>query len=383
MDKILSELAAVAARPLEYVAQWKRSTGGKVMGSFPMNFPGELAHASGALPVILQEAEDPITVGHGLLYPFYCGFTRSLVDQAAKGDFAVLDGILFGDHCVQLLGAADAVRTQLPDTRVVFYQLISSMNDPWTHGRAMESFRGLKRELEELVGHTISDAAIHASIRVFNQNRRLIRRIYDLRRRGQIGLTSRQMQHIVKSSMIMDKATHNALLEALVSQLERHPLVSAPGVRLHLSGHFCQAPKLELLDMIESCGAIIVGDDLYHGLRYVSTDVREGGDPIDALAEWYMARNTNVPCPTRVQNNVDWDGFLLKAVEQERADGVIVLMAKFCEPHMYYYPEVKEAFERAGMPHLLIETEHESIALEGMRTRVETFVEVLKRRRAA
>jgi benzoyl-CoA reductase subunit C len=60
-----------------------------------------------------------------------------------------------------------------------------------------------------------------------------------------------------------------------------------------------------------------------------------------------------------------------------------VLMAKFCEPHMYYYPEVKEAFERARMPHLLIETEHESVALEGMRTRVETFVEVLKRRRAA
>jgi benzoyl-CoA reductase subunit C len=353
------------------------------MGSFPMNFPGELAHASGALPVILQEAEDPITVGHGLMYPFYCGFTRSVVDQAAKGDFAVLDGILFGDHCVQLLGAADAVRTQLPNTRVVFYQLISSMNDPWTHGRAMESFQGLKRELEQLVGHTVTDAAIHASIRIFNQNRQLIRRIYDLRRQGKIGLTSREMQHIVKSSMVMDKEKHNTLLESLVSDLESRQSGPGRGVRLHLSGHFCQAPKLELLDMIESCGAIIVGDDLYHGFRYVSTDVREGGDPIDTLAEWYMARNTNVPCPTRVQNNVDWDGFLLKAVKQERADGVIVLMAKFCEPHMYYYPEVKEAFERAGVPHLLIETEHESVALEGMRTRVETFVEVLKRRRAA
>jgi benzoyl-CoA reductase/2-hydroxyglutaryl-CoA dehydratase subunit BcrC/BadD/HgdB len=58
-------------------------------------------------------------------------------------------------------------------------------------------------------------------------------------------------------------------------------------------------------------------------------------------------------------------------------------MANFCEPHMYYYPEVKEAFERHGVPHLLIETEHESTALEGMRTRVETFVEILKRRQAA
>ena len=102
-----------------------------------------------------------------------------------------------------------------------------------------------------------------------------------------------------------------------------------------------------------------------------------------ALAKWYMERNTGVPCPTRVQNDVDWDSFLLKAMEQEKAAGMIVLMAKFCEPHMYYYPEVKEAFEKKGVPHLLIETEHESMAIEGLKTRVETFLEIVKRRQAA
>lgn len=382
MDQILGEMAACAARPLEYAAAWKRSTSRKLMGSFPMNFPGELAHAAGTLPLILQEADDPITVGHGIMYPFYCGFTRSLVDQAAKGDFGILDVILFGDHCVQLLGAADAIRMQLPDTRVVFYQLISSMNDPWTHGRAMESLAGLKHELEEVVGHPVGDDALHASIRLFNKNRQMIRRLYDLRRQGRTTLTSMQMQHIVKSSMIMDKAQHNALLETLLDEVEQEVPSKRRGVRLHLSGHFCQAPKLEILNLIESCGATIVGDDLYHGFRYVSTDVREDGDPIDALAGWYMARNTKVPCPTRVQNNVDWDAYLINAVREEKADGVIVLMAKFCEPHMYYYPEVKEAFERHSVPHLLVETEHESLALEGLRTRVETFVEVVRRRQA-
>jgi bcr-type benzoyl-CoA reductase subunit C len=383
LETLIAELAACAARPLQYAAQWKQATGGKVIGSFPMNFPGELGHAAGALPLILQESEEAITVGHGLIYPFYCGFTRSLVDQAAKGDFSLLDGILFGDHCVQLLGAADAIRMQLPDTRVIFYQLISSMNDPWTHGRAMESFNGLKREMEELAGHAVSDAALRSSIKLFNENRQLIRRIYELRREGKVNLTSRQMQSIVKSSMIMDKARHTELLRGVLAQLESQSAPLSRDVRLHLSGHFCQAPKPELLDMIESCGATVVGDDLYHGFRYISTDVPEDGDPIDALATWYMARNTKVPCPTRVQNNVDWDGFLINAVKNERAQGVIVLMAKFCEPHMYYYPEVKEAFERHAVPHLLIETEHESMALEGLKTRVETFVEVVKRREAA
>lgn len=382
-ESILNEFARVAENPLVYAAGWKQAHGKPVIGSFPMNFPGELAHAAGALPMILQESHDAITIGHGVLFPFYCGYTRSMVDQASKGYFAVLDAIMFGDHCVQLLGAADAIRMQLPDTRVIFFQLISSMCDPWTLGRSIESFRHLRAELEDFIGCPIADAEIARSIALFNRNRQLLRTLYDMRVSGQIVLTARQMQAIVKSSMIMDKSEHTARLERIVMLAEAHNIVhSHTGIRLHLSGHFCQAPKLEILDMIEACGAIVVGDDLYHGFRYFSTDVPEDGDAMAALAQWYMDRNTGVPCPTRVQNNVDWDAYLLAAMERERADGMIVLMAKFCEPHMYYYPEVKEAFEKKGVPHLLIETEHEAMALEGLKTRVETFLEIVKRRQA-
>jgi benzoyl-CoA reductase/2-hydroxyglutaryl-CoA dehydratase subunit BcrC/BadD/HgdB len=66
-------------------------------------------------------------------------------------------------------------------------------------------------------------------------------------------------------------------------------------------------------------------------------------------------------------------------MERSKADGMIVLMAKFCEPHMYYYPQIKEVFETRAIPHLLIETEHEMSALEAVRTRVETFLEIVKR----
>lgn len=382
-EQILGVFEGVASKPLAYAQAWKDRTGGRVIGSFPMNFPGELAHAAGTLPMILQESEDPITLGHGVLFPFYCGYTRSMVDQAARQEFKVLDAIMFGDHCVQLLGAADAIRMQLPDTRVIFFQLISSMCDPWTFGRSVESFQVLKGELEEFIGRPVTDEAMRESIKLFNRNRQLVRKLYEMRKEGKVALSAVQMQHVVKSSMIMDKTDHNALLDQLFAVIEANPEPAPRGIRLHLSGHFCQAPKREVLDMIEDCGAIIVGDDLYHGFRYISTDVAEAGDPIEGLARWYMERNTGVPCPTRVQNNVDWDSFLLKAMEQEKAAGMIVLMAKFCEPHMYYYPEVKEAFEKKGVPHLLIETEHESMAIEGLKTRVETFLEIVKRREAA
>jgi len=35
------------------------------------------------------------------------------------------------------------------------------------------------------------------------------------------------------------------------------------------------------------------------------------------------------------------------------------------------------------VPHLLIETEHDGMALESLKTRVETFVEIVKHRKAA
>jgi bcr-type benzoyl-CoA reductase subunit C len=382
-DAIFAHLELAAENPLESAKAWKDQHGRPVVGSFPMHFPGELAHAAGCLPVILQEKHEPITVGHGMIYPFYCGYTRSVVDQACKGGYDFLDAIMFGDHCVQVLGAADVVRAKLPNTRVHFYQLISSMSDAWSLGRARETFANLKEGLEEMIGRAVSDEAIRASIKLFNENRGLLRHLYDLRREGRVRITARQMQLAVKSSMVMDKATHNGLLRELLAELEARQDKAPRGVRVYLSGHFCQAPKLSILDLIEDCGGIVVDDDLYHGTRFISTDVDEVGDPLTALAQWYLARNLKVPCPTRVDQKADWETYLLDAMDRAKAQGMIVLMAKFCEPHMYYYPEIKEAFERRGTPHLLVETEHEMTMLEPLRTRIESFLEVVKRQSAA
>jgi benzoyl-CoA reductase subunit C len=383
LDTLLARFSDAATHSLENARRWKAETGRRVIGSFPMHFPGELAHASGALPVLLQEAETEITVGLGSFFPFYCGYTRSIVDQALKGEFAFLDAIMFGDHCVQLLGSADAIRCYMPETRILFNQLISSMDAPWAREEARATFVQLKKEFEELFGVSIADESIRNSIRIFNKNRGLIRQLYALRKAGRLAMSARQLQDIIKSSMVMDKETHTAMLEELMASIAAKPPTKPYGVPVYLSGHFCQPPKLALLDLIESCGARVVDDDLYHGYRYIASDVDEQGDPLDALASWYLGRNRKVPCPTRSDGQADWDQFLVDAVSKSNAAGVIILMAKFCEPHMYYYPEIKEAFERHGIAHLLMETEHESMPLEQFKTRIETFLEIIKRRAAA
>lgn len=375
---MIATLKSVADDPVAYAQQWKDRTGGRVIGSFPMNFPSELVHAAGALPVIVQESRTPITEGRSLLAEFYCGYTRSVADQVALGELDVFDAFVAADHCVQLLGAVDVIRWVRPEKPVHFAQFTTAMDDPWTKPRVEGRIDELKAEIESAVGAEVTRDALAASIAIFNENRRLLREVYALRRSGRARITASQMQVLVKSSMVMDVAEHTAVLRELLERLRVDDETNRV-TRLYLSGHFCHAPRPELLDVIEESGAIVVDDDLYTGYRYISTDVPEDGDPLTSLATWYLDRNLAAPCPTRVTVEVDWDRYLIGAVERSNADGVVVLMAKFCEPHMLYYPELRKALDARGIPLLLVETEHEGIPVETLRTRVETFLEKIRR----
>ena len=376
----LARLSEVARNPRRYVDQWRADhPGQKVVGVLPMNFPREIAHAAGTLPVVVQDDQVPVTEGRSLLAEFYCGYTRNLADQAATGRFDQYDAIFMADHCIQLIGAADVVRALLPDTPVFFGMLNSSMNDSWAPRRIAEMMAEFRTEFASFTGHPIDDAGLRASIKAHNQDRRLIRSLFDERSTGNAAFTPGQLQDLVTSSMVMDPVEHHALLRDAASAARAAPRDDR--VRVHLSGHLCHAPKRELLEAIEDSGAIVVDDDLFHGRRYVSTDVDETGDPLDALARWYSQRNVTIPCPTRVQQDADWDVYLVDAVRRSRAEAVIHLLPKFCEPHMLYYPELRKGLDAAGIPQLQLETEHEGMPLESFRTRIEALVERTLRKR--
>lgn len=379
MEDILARMKKAAQAPMEYAAEWKARTDRKVVGLLPMHFPGELAHAAGCLPVVLQDDAEPITVGQSNVFNFYCGLNRSLIDQTMRGSFDGLDAVMFGDHCVQLLGTADIIRAERPNLPILFNQLCTTLDASWAMRETVGTFTQLWKELEELTGAVVTDAAAHSSIHLFNRNRAQMRDLYELRRKGQVTISGRDMQAVVKSSMIMDKAEHVDLMEQLLRALPRRSPTSA-NVPVYLSGHMCHAPKPEIIDMIEESGARVVNDDLFTGWRFIHADMDEARPPLDAMAGWYIEKNRKLPCPTRAIQGADWEDYLLAEVERSGAEGLIILMVKFCEPHMYFYPEIKEAFEDRGIPHLLIETEHEEMPIEALKTRVETFVEIAKRR---
>ena len=131
--------------------------------------------------------------------------------------------------------------------------------------------------------------------------------------------------------------------------------------------------SLPLLDFIEQCGGMVVGDDFCFGGRYGQVKIAEEGVALAELAKGYLNR---VPCG-RMKNNKDRFEFLLSEVARTNASGIIYTSLKFCDHFLVDYPTLKELLDEKGIPSLFLEGEYFSFGAGQVKTRVEAFLEML------
>jgi benzoyl-CoA reductase/2-hydroxyglutaryl-CoA dehydratase subunit BcrC/BadD/HgdB len=294
----------------------------------------------------------------------------------AKERFDLFDGLFFFDECVEVRATRIIAGNRIAFPYYFLVQPPCTLRSSTAQVEAEETYGKLRAEIQRFVGHEVTDQKLEESILLYNKNRRLLRRVYDLRRENPGVLRAREMLAIVQSSMVMPKEEHNELLEKLLPQLEKREARPHGKVRLVLSGHMCTAPKTDLLDMIEDAGGVIVDDDLYTGYRYFATDVPMNGNPIHALVKRYL---TNFPPnPSRWDPDSDLGEYLVGVAEKNKAYGVIILTAKHCELHNWYCIHIRRMLAAAGIPQLMIETEHETVSLGPERTRIEAFLEMIR-----
>lgn len=376
MEDLLAKFTTVAARPYDWLRDWKETHDKALMGVSPMHFPEEIVHASGVQPIVLQESDEPVTFGHSYIYPFYCAWARSNLDLLAREKLNLFDGLLFFDECLQTRTAMIIARDRIPFPYYMLLHPPCSLRSPSALVEVEETYEELRADMQQFVGHEITDQSLRESILLYNKNRSVLRRLYDLRRAKPRVLRAREILAIVHSAMVMPKDEHTELLEKLLPQLEARESPPDGRVRLVLSGHLCLAPKTDLLDIIEEAGGVIVDDDLYTGYRYFATDVPVNGDPIEALAKRYL---TNFPpSPTRWDPESDCAEYIVDMTNKNQAQGVIILVVKHCEIHSWYYVHIRRVLMAAGVPHLMLETEHETVSLGPERTRIEAFLEMIR-----
>lgn len=385
-EAVLARVAEVVANPVRSLEAWRGRTGGKVLGCLscmPPFAPEEMVHAAGMLPAGIWGAEIPVSRADAKIQSFACSVARTALELALRDALAVCDGFLFPFPCDAFQNLSEIWKLSVD--RPCFQLVVPRKVDA---GRVRvylaAELRRLRGELAALAGTPVSDGALWGSIRVYNENRRLMREVDRARAADPDFLTARQMLDLLQASSFLSREEHSSLVRDLLAgrtgaeAARGKPDRQGPAgtVPILLTG--VMPRPVAIVDMLEQVGLRVTGDDMGMGSLYYSIEVPEsGGDPLQALAEGY----TGYPaCSTLHDPAGNRGAALIRRARETGAQAVLVFATKFCEPEYFDVPGLKEDLEKEGLPLLLLETELGMGDPGPIRTRVEAFVETLRGR---
>lgn len=368
----------ISDNPYEYGRSVKEDVGKPVMGYFCTYAPEELIHAAGALPFRIMGTTGSIERAEAHLQSYCCSLVRGGLEDALTGRLGFLDGAVFPHTCDSIQRLSDIWRLNAGFGIHIDAVLPVKLNTPSAHRYMADVLHKTVRDLERAFGKTIPQEAIAASVLVHNRIRRSLLSLYAMIDRNPGIMDAEAMYHILRAVMVMDREAAASGLEALVRGLEESAEQSAeptgnPGrKRILLAGGICSHP--DIYRLLHEAGADIVSDDLCTGLRYADGLVDETEQPVEALAKRSLGR---MVCPAKHLSVTARGEHLFTEVNRKRIDGVIFLQLKFCDPHAFDYPYLKDRLHRESVASMLLEIEQQPPPEGQLRTRFETFVEML------
>ena len=105
----------------EYAKDWKRRTGGKVVGFMCTYTPEELLYAADILPVRILGGHEPPSLATPHMFDMWCSFSRDCLSQALKGRYEYLDGLLETNTCLHMRQAFGAWEIHVPTPWIYYF----------------------------------------------------------------------------------------------------------------------------------------------------------------------------------------------------------------------------------------------------------------------
>ena len=147
--------------------------------------------------------------------------------------------------------------------------------------------------------------------------------------------------------------------------------------RLVVSGCPMAVPNWKLHGIVESSGAVIVGDETCVGDRGTQNLTDANGDTVDALIENLVDRYFKIDCAIFTPIPRDWSTSSRSRNAPEPTACCITGCSSARRTRWNPCPS-KKSLEKAGVPTLRIDTDYSQEDVEQIRTRVEAFVERIK-----
>lgn len=354
----------------ECAGQYSRDR--RLIGYFCDFVPEEILHAAGFTPVRITGTRKPISLADRHLQSNVCSFARSCLELVLDGTYRYLSGVVIPHSCDVVTKMNDlwAYRVDYPEfCHYLWYP--HKVSDPNARSAFVDELRRLKACLEDFSGARISDESLRESITLYNENRRLLKKAYELRKGDPPRLSGTEALSLTLSSVLAPKEEHSKRLGELLDSL--NGLGSQPKERPRILVSASVLDDEYLIESIEALGAAVVCDDVCTGIRYFWGEAPEDGDPIEALADRYLQK---IPCPRTFASGARID-FLMENVSDYAVQGVIIYILRCCDAHLFEMPGLQEKLKAAGTPVLYLQGDHSAPISEETRNRIAAFIEML------
>jgi benzoyl-CoA reductase subunit C len=375
MTTIESYRDVIEDREYPTVREWRDRTGGKVIGCFPVYAPVEVPYALGMLPIGLFGGGNRVEIANAdsRFQSFICSIVKSTLELGFIGKLDVLDGLMFHSICDPARNLASVMSRNFPQRPVTFVHLPQNMQSPLAAGYMANELRRAGEELGAIAGRKLTDDDLAASIAAYERVRELQRRLYALRSSSPERISTSELYVLGRLATLMDPKDVAPILETALAEALQKTDRPKDRIRVVLAGSFCEQPPLELIESLEQAGCYIVDDDFLQGWRTQRHPIRVDGDPFLALAKAYVDDSVHLS-PKHDLRKPRAAG-LMETAKENRADAVIFLGAKFCEPGLFDYALYRKALDGGALPHLFLEFEEKMWLYDRIRSEVETFVE--------
>ena len=349
--------------------------GGKVVGYVCSYLPEEILSAAGILPYRLTgRGASDTSHADSYLTRVNCTFSRCCLELAFTGGYDFLDGAIFSNGCDHIRRTYDnwKAHSALPFMHILpVPHLLSSDGRQWYKEETIR----LKEALERHFGVTVSPEKLAEAVKVYNETRRLLKDLYDLRAGEEPPFTGAEMLTVLSAGTRIPRSEFNRLLSGLLQEAAARPDAARGRVRLLVAGSLMDDP--EFIENVEDMGAIVVTDTLCFGTRAFWDLADENGDPLDALIDRYY---NHAPCPRMAEEYPQRLAFVKEQAGRARVDGVILEHIKFCDLHGTDNALLKRDLEEAGIPAIELERQYGPLADAGrIRTRAQAFIERIGR----
>ena len=357
------------ARMEHYLTQGK-----KVIGCFPVYTPEELIHASGLIPMGLWGGQTELKLAKSYLPAFACPIMQSTLEFGLRGTYEGISAVIIPALCDTFRCMTQNWRfgvSSIPMIPIVYPQ---NRESSASVDYLISEFENVLSMLSTITGMMMTEKALCRSIEIYNEHNAVMRQFAQTAN-DHLDVVTPQVRHaVMKSAFFFEKSEHTAIVREIVAELNRLPVYSYLGRKVVLTGITCEPDAL--LDIFTENHVAVVGDDLAQEMRQYRTDTPlKGGGGLKRLALQWSGR---FGCSLIHEDGKQRGSMLASLCRENKANGVIICMMKFCDPEEYDQPYLEADLRQAGYPYLMIEIDQQNASYEQIRTRVQTFCEMIR-----